>query len=147
MNRVNPICCTNVASAKSNQECGQKPLQRKGQPLQRQPRQAKAPRPLLLNPGERVHLVLPDYKVESWNVVMRMHPGQLHKHTQTAQRAMLSALRASASGCSMMTTCAKSRLSIACDTLDSYLMTGRAKRASSRAKCNARRGKSGRKCS
>lgn len=133
---------------KSNPVCGKKPLQRKGQALRRLPTPAKAKgsaRPLLLAPGERIHLVLAGHKLESWNVVMRMHPGQKHKEARRAQRDLLSALSDTAPGYSMMTTCAKSTLLTAYGTLDSYLTIGTAKRGLSRGRSSAKRARSGRR--
>lgn len=88
--------------------------------------------PLLLQPGQRVHLVLAGHVLPSWNTVMRLNPGAKHRLTQKTQLVMLSALRAGASAPSTMTTCAKSSLSTACDTLGCYLTTGTNRRGSSR---------------
>ena len=113
--------------------------------MRRSPAKSKVARPLLLKPGERVHLVLVGHRLESWNNVMRMHPGQKHREAKRAQRDLLSALSDTETGSSMMTTCAKNTLSIACATLDSYLTIHTRKRGSSLGRSSARRARSGRR--
>jgi hypothetical protein len=66
----------------------------------------------------------------SWNQVLQLQPFARQKLKGQIQRVFLSALLASASSCSTMTTSAKSTSSIAADTLASYRETLRVKRVS-----------------
>jgi hypothetical protein len=74
------------------------------------------------------------HKVPSWNAILAFGHWQRAKLKKAIQDDFLSALRASADDSLMRTTSARSTMSIAADTLDSYLKTIQERRTSRLAK-------------
>lgn len=70
--------------------------------------------------------------VPSWNDVMQLETWGRAKRKEEIQNAFLSALRASAADSSTKTTCARSTLLIAADTLERSLTIRQQERASRR---------------
>lgn len=79
--------------------------------------------------------------VPSWNELLGMEHWARAKRKQEIQHAILYALRVSAADSSTRTTCAKNSLSMAADTLASYLVTPRAKPALKSVKGSPAKGK------
>jgi hypothetical protein len=85
-----------------------------------------------LPPGA-IRVVIPG-RLPSWNEILGMEHWARAKFKSDIQDAFLSELRRSAADSSTKTTCARSIMSIAAATLESYQATQRAKRASRQAK-------------
>ncbi len=122
------------------------PVKRKGKAKAQAPATPVQPVDLSPIPTIVCHNKLPSlsltlkHPVPSWNAILGLGHWQRARLKKAIQDDFLSALRASAADCSTRTTCARSTLSIAAATLDSYQRTMQERR-----KSRSRKSKSGAK--
>lgn len=80
-------------------------------------------------------------KLPTWNAVMRMRSYQQQAFKEATEQGFLFALQESSKSSMTMTTSARNSLSIAADTLDSFVTTTREKRRLKRASARRKKAK------
>ena len=92
-------------------------------------------------PGKLLFSITIPGRLPSWNDILGMEQWARYKFKQELQKEFLSALRLSASDSSTLTTYAKNSMSIAADTLASYMETARLRRKLKSASGSVNQGK------